>query len=62
MIFILENTSVKMHNAYIIHRKFIVIGSETNQKMDHEELYMYLQNAISHGISPYSVQITLHYF
>ena len=51
MIFYSETTSVKCNYVCINHRKFIVIGSETNEKMDPEEHYP--QNINSHCIYSY---------
>ena len=51
MIFIFEEYRRKVHLYLHNHRKFIVIGLETNEKMDPDELYP--QNAISYYISSY---------
>ena len=59
MIFYSETTSAFMF-AYQIHRKFIVIGTETNEKINPEEHCP--QNINSHCIITNSFQSTLHYF
>ena len=55
-----ETTSVKRIYSCISHRNFIVIRSETNEKMDLEGHYP--QNTISHCIISNETQITMHFF
>ena len=60
MNFFSETTSVKRIYVCITHCNFIVIRSETNEKMDLEGHYP--QNTISHCINSNETQFTLHFF
>ena len=55
-----ETTNVKRIYICISHWNFIVIGSQTNEKMD--LLVHYPQNTISHCIISNETQITLHFY
>ena len=60
MIFYSETTSVKRIYICISHWNFIVIRSETNEKMDLEGHYP--KNTISHCIISNKTRITIHFF
>ena len=55
-----ETTSVKRIYVCMIHRKLIVIGPETNEKIDPEGHSP--QNTNSHCFISNYIQITLYYF
>ena len=58
--FYFETTNVKSIYICISHWIFIVIRSETKEKMDFKVHYP--QNTISHCIISNETQITLHFF
>ena len=60
MIFYSETTSVKQNYICISHLNFIVIKSETNEKMDLKGHYSQID--ISHCIISNETQITLRFF